>query len=91
MFNPNPEEIIWINDHWGPKKGKFLMSWPAKGKVLIECDGSPSIVDLDNCFVDPKDCFAAAAAKKQEEAMAAMKVASKYSAAAAGKVPLESE
>lgn len=85
MFNPNPGEDIWVNQHWGPKCGTFQMVWPDKKKVLIEFHGSPELVDLDQCFVDDRECYAAAASKKQREAMEAMKQASEYSAKACGR------
>ena len=84
MFNPNPGDEIWVNQHWGPKRGQFVMVWAELKRVLVEFGGSPELVDLCNCFVDERECYAAAAAKKQREAMDAMQRASEYSAKACG-------
>jgi len=84
MFNPNPDDDIWIADHWGPKQGVFKLIWPEKKKVLVEFHGTPELIDEDKCFMEAKDCYAAAAAKKQAEAIAALKVASQYSVKASG-------
>jgi hypothetical protein len=84
VFNPNPDDDIWINCHWGPKQGVFKLIWPEKKKVLVEFHGNPELVDADMCFIEARDCYAAAAAKKQTEAMEAMKAASQYSAKAMG-------
>ena len=85
MFNPNPGDDIWVNSFYGPKCGVFQLVWPEKKKVLIDFHGEPELVALDECFVSERDCYSAAEAKKQREAMAAMKAASEYSAKACGK------
>ena len=83
MFNPNPGEEIWVSSFYGPKQGVFQMVWPEKKKVLFELNGSPEFVELDDCFVLERDCYAAAAAK-QRDAMSALKQAGEYSAKACG-------
>lgn len=85
MFNPSPDDEIWSLSFYGPRRGKFLLSWPNKGKVLMEVGDSPELVEMDGCLVSERDCYAAAAAKKQKEAMQAMKDASEFSARACGK------
>lgn len=85
MFNPEQGSDIWVNSHWGPRCGKFQRIWPEQKKVLVEFGDSPELVDLDNCFMNVQHAYSAAAEKKQQEAMVAMKLASEYSAKACGR------
>ena len=89
MFNPGDQ--IWVNHHWGPKCGTFQRVWREKNKVLLEFQGSPELVEIPDCFLNERDCYAAAAAKKQKEALVAMKLASEYSRKACGASEPESE
>lgn len=85
MFNLNQGDEIWVLSFYGPGRGVFQMSWPKLDKVLLEFNGAPEIVEMKNCFLSERDCYAAAAEKKQREAMAAMEQSLKYSAKACGK------
>lgn len=66
-------------------RSKACFKWcgPRRRKVLFELNGSPEFVELDDCFVLERDCYAAAAAK-QRDAMSALKQAGEYSAKACG-------
>lgn len=84
-FNPIPEigADVWVNSYCGPKCGKFQAIWPLKKKVLIEFHGEPEIVSLADCFLLARDCYFAAAVKKQASASEAIKQSGEYFAKAA--------
>lgn len=84
MVVPSNGSDVWVNTFYGPRGGVLKFSWEEKKKALIEFSDSPELVGLEDCFLSERDCYAAAADKKQREAMAAMQKASEYSRKACG-------
>lgn len=70
---------IWVNDSCGPMQAVFIRAWEDKNKAVIQFHGSPIVVELNRCFEDKRDCYTAAAAVEQKQAVVCLQRASAYS------------
>jgi hypothetical protein len=69
---------IWVIGCWGPKVAKFNSVWPAKKACVIDCQGTPEVVSIEDCFSTQLACYREAAVRETRKAMQALSQAQKY-------------
>ena len=84
MFSASDGDDVWLITDYGPRQGVFRMMWTEHKSVLVEFDGVPELVAMEDCFVLEQDCYMALSAKNMRSAMTCLKLASEYRDRACG-------